>query len=88
MDMMRQGWSMSLFQASQQCVEDVVVGFEDAVRQPIVAHELPDILDGIEFRAFGRERDDADVVGETSAVEVPPGFIEDQYGMGVMGDLR
>jgi hypothetical protein len=25
-------------------VEDVVVGFEDAVREPIVAHELPDVL--------------------------------------------
>ena len=25
-------------------VEDVGVGFEDAVRQPVVAHELPDIL--------------------------------------------
>ena len=23
-------------------IEDVVVGFEDAVRQPVVAHELPD----------------------------------------------
>jgi hypothetical protein len=28
-------------------VEDVVVGFEDAVREPIVAHELPDVLDRI-----------------------------------------
>ena len=29
-------------------VEDVCVGFEDAVRQPVVAHELPDILDRID----------------------------------------
>ena len=25
--------------------DDVVVGFEDSVRQPIVAEELPDVLD-------------------------------------------
>ena len=30
-------------------VEDVVVGFEDAVRQPVVAPELPDVLDGVEL---------------------------------------
>ena len=30
-------------------VEDVVVGLEDAVREPIVAHELPDVLDRIEL---------------------------------------
>ena len=35
-------------------VEDVVVGFEDAVREPIVAHELPDVLD--------RQRQERDVV--------------------------
>jgi hypothetical protein len=26
-------------------VDDVVIGFEDAVREPVIAHELPDILD-------------------------------------------
>ena len=29
--------------------DDVVVGLEDAVREPVVAHELPDILHGIQF---------------------------------------
>ena len=42
-------------------IDDVVVEGEDAVRQPVVANELPDILDRVEFGAFGRERDDADV---------------------------
>ena len=28
-------------------IDDVVVGLEDAVRQPVVAHELPDILDRV-----------------------------------------
>jgi hypothetical protein len=30
-------------------IEDVVIRFEDAVREPIVAHELPDVLDRIEL---------------------------------------
>jgi hypothetical protein len=33
-------------------IDDLVVGFEDAVGEPIVPHELPDILDGVEFWAF------------------------------------
>ncbi len=33
-------------------IEDIVVGFEDAVRQPVLAHELPDVLDRVEFGAF------------------------------------
>jgi hypothetical protein len=37
-------------------VEDVGVGYEDAVRQPVVAHELPDIIDRIEFGAFRGQR--------------------------------
>jgi hypothetical protein len=34
-------------------VIDDVAGFEDAVREPVVAHILPNIFDRIEFRAFG-----------------------------------
>jgi hypothetical protein len=33
-------------------IDDIVVGFEDTVREPVVAHVLPDIFDRIEFRAF------------------------------------
>ena len=44
-------------------VEDVVVGFEDAVRQPVIAHELPDVLDRVELGAFGRQRHEGDVGG-------------------------
>jgi hypothetical protein len=42
-------------------IEDIVVGFEDAVRQPVVAHELPDVFDRVEFGAFRRERQQCDV---------------------------
>ena len=43
-------------------VDDIVVGSEHPVGEPVVAHELPDILNRVEFRTFGRERDDADIV--------------------------
>jgi hypothetical protein len=42
-------------------VDEIVVGFEDAVREPVVAHELPDIFDRIELGAFWRQRNDGDV---------------------------
>src|SRR5680860_1161954 len=36
-------------------IEQVVVGLEDPVRQPVVAHELPDVLDRVQLRADGSE---------------------------------
>ena len=49
--------------------EDVGVGFEDAVRQPVVAHELPDILDRIEFGHFAGSGNKVMVAGTMSAPE-------------------
>ena len=37
-------------------IEDVVVRFEDTVRQPVVAHELPDVYDRVELGTFRRQR--------------------------------
>ena len=42
-------------------IEDVVVGFEDAVRQPVISHELPDVFDRIELGAFRRQWQQGDV---------------------------
>ena len=44
-------------------IDDLLVGFEDAVRQPVVAHELPDVFDRIELWGLGRQRQDGDVFG-------------------------
>ena len=30
-------------------IDDLIVGFEDAVGEEVVAQELPDILDGVQF---------------------------------------
>ena len=43
-------------------IDDIVVGFEDAVRELVVAHILPNIFDRIQFRAFRRQEDNGDVV--------------------------
>jgi hypothetical protein len=42
-------------------IDEIVVRFEDAVREPVIAHELPDVLDRVEFGAFRRQGDNGDV---------------------------
>lgn len=42
-------------------VEDIGIGFEDPVRQPVLAHELPDILDRVELGTFRRQQQQGDV---------------------------
>src|SRR5947209_12247690 len=42
-------------------VDEIVVGFEDAVREPVVAHKLPEVFDRVELGAFWRQRNDGDV---------------------------
>jgi len=44
-----------------ELVDDVVVGLKDPVRQPVVAHELPQALDRIELGAARRQRHERDV---------------------------
>ena len=68
-------------------VDDVVVGCEDPVGEPVVAHELPDILDRVELGAFGRQRDDADVAGNIElAGHVPARLIHQHDRVGTGGD--
>src|ERR1035438_5866879 len=74
-------------------IDDIVVGFEDAVREPVVAHILPDIFDRVEFRAFRRQRDNGDVGGnEQSCCQMPSGLIDEKDGVGSwcdrLGDFR
>ena len=63
-------------------VEDVVVGFEDAVREPIVAHELPDVLDRIELGRFRRQRQERDVVWDGKSLrDMPSRLIKKKDGV-------
>ena len=64
-------------------IDNFVVGFEDVVGEPIIPHELPDVFDGIEFRAFGWQRNDADILWyDECGGHMPPSLIHEQYGMG------
>jgi hypothetical protein len=50
-------------------IEDVVVGAEDAVGEPVVADELPDVFDRVEFGRFGRQRSRVMLAGMSSLAE-------------------
>jgi len=60
-------------------IDEIVVGEKDAVRQPIVAQELPDILDGVQLGALGWERHDRDGRGHDKvARQMPSGLVEEK----------
>ena len=64
-------------------VEDIGVGSEDPVGQPVFPHELPDVFGRVELGRFGRQRHEADVVGDVElGREVPTGLVEQQHRMG------
>ena len=68
-------------------VDDVVVGGEDAVGQPVVAHELPDVFDRVQLWTFCRQRDDAEIVGHDElASRMPTGLIHQHDRMSPGGD--
>ena len=59
--------------------DNIVVIAEHPVGQPVVAHELPSVLHHVQLRAFGRQRQRSDVVGQGNlAQQVPSGLIEQQ----------
>ena len=67
-------------------VDDVVVGSEDAVGEPVVAHELPDVLYRVQLGTFRRQRDDANVVGyDELSGHMPPGLIHQHDGVSARG---
>ncbi len=43
-------------------VEDILVGLEDPVREPVVADELPDVLDRVQLGGSRRQGQERDVV--------------------------
>src|SRR6201993_5628590 len=64
-------------------VDEIVVGFEDAVGEPVVAHELPDVLDWVELWALRRQQNDGDVGRhEEARGQVPAGLVDQEDGGG------
>jgi hypothetical protein len=74
-------------------VDEIVIGFEDAIGEPVVAHELPDIFHRVELGGFRRQGDDGDVGRHGEAHRhVPAGLIDQEHGVSTwrdgLGDLR
>jgi len=74
-------------------VDEIVIGFENTVGEPVVAHVLPDVLNRVEFWGFWRQGDNGDVGGnDQSRRQVPSGLIDQEDGVGTgrdhLGDLR
>ena len=60
-------------------IDDIVEGFEDAVRQPVLAHELPDVFLGVEFGRARRQRQERDVARNLERLgAMPAGLIEQE----------
>src|SRR6185437_3121045 len=58
-------------------IDDVVIGLEDAVGEPVVADELPDVFDRVELGRLRRQRHQGDIVGDDElGRKVPAGVIE------------
>ena len=69
-------------------VDDVVEGFEDSVREPVFAHELPYVFLRVELRAFCRQGDQRDVRrDDQSAREMPARLIDEKRGVCARRDL-
>jgi hypothetical protein len=74
-------------------VDEIVVGFEDAVGEPVVAHKLPDIFHRVEFGRFRRQCYYGDVGRhDETRRHVPASLIDQENGVSTMrhsvGDLR
>ncbi len=68
--------------------DDLVIGLEDPVGQPIVAQELPDVLDRVQFGRFWRQEHERDVFGNHKLLGgVPAGLIEEDDAMGARRHL-
>ena len=70
-------------------IDDVVVRFEDAVGQPVLPHELPDVFLRVQLGTFGWQRDEGDVGGDVEpAGKMPSCLIDKDRGVSAWRDLR
>jgi hypothetical protein len=65
-------------------IDDILGGFEDPIGEPVVAHELPDVLGWVQLGRLGRQEQDGDVGGQIELVgSVPACLIHQDDGVGV-----
>ena len=70
-------------------VEQVLVGCEHTVGEPIVAHELPEVLDRVQLGALGWQGHEGDVGWHDETMrQVPSSLVKEENSMPVWCDLR
>ena len=73
-------------------VDDIVVGFEDAVREPVVAHYCQIFSTGLSSGHFGGNGIMVMLAGMNNPAEMPSGLIQEKDGVGSwcdrLGDFR
>lgn len=58
--------------------DDIVIGSEDAVGEPVLAHEEPEISNGVQLWGFRRKRQNGDVGGDNECVgRMSAGLVHD-----------
>src|SRR3954464_7066421 len=63
-------------------IEDVAVRGEDPVREPVLAHELPDVLDRVQLGRLRRERHKGDVGRDHKSLGLMPArLVHEEEGM-------
>ena len=68
--------------------DDIVIGLEDAVRQPVLTHEVPEVLNRVQFRRLRRQWQDRDVAWDDEIIgHVPARLIHDENGMRIIGHV-
>jgi hypothetical protein len=67
--------------------DDVVVGFEDAVGEPIGAQILPDVFDRVQLGRTGRQKNRRMFWGIELSVRMPPRTIKLEDGVRAVGNI-
>ena len=68
---------MRVFQSIAAVIDDIVEGFENSVRQPVLSHELPDIFLAVELGRAWRELQERDVARNLEGLGAMPAGLEE-----------
>ncbi len=69
-------------------IDDVIVAAENAIGEPVFAHELPDVFLRVELGAFRRKGNDGDGVRDDQIRrKMPSGLVDEKCGMTTRLDL-
>ena len=69
-------------------IDDIVEGFEDPVREPVLSHELPDVFLAVEFGCARWQRHERNIARDLeNLAAMPAGLIEEYDRVRTWGDF-